>query len=114
MKSILIVFNIVFLLLLIAAPALKKINRARLFTMVMLLLYSIGIIKLVFLFPVPCLSLLGLGMLAVLSIAFLSRQKPVHQAVKGTDHKMQWLNWRHHDIRINNRAISFKKELKIS
>ena len=113
MKSILIVLNIVFLLLLISAPVLKKINRARLFTMVMLVLYSIGIIKLVYLFPVPCLSLLGLGILTTLSIAFLSRQKPVHRAVKGTDHKMQWLNWRHH-IRINNRAISFKKELKIS
>lgn len=114
MKSILIVFNIVFLLLLIAAPALKKINRARLFTMVMLLLYGIGIIKLVYLFPVPCLSLLGLGMLAVLSIAFLSKQKPAHRTMKGTDHKMQWQNWQHHDIRINNRAIGFKKEWKIS
>lgn len=114
MKSTLLVFNIVFLLLLIAAPALKNVNRARLFTMVMLLLYIIGIIKLVFLFPVTCLSLLGLGMLTVLSIAFLSRQKPVHRAVKGTDHKIQWPNWRHHDIRINNRAISFKKEWKIT
>ena len=114
MKSILIVFNIVFLLLMIAAPALKKINRARLFTMVMLLLYSIGIIKLVFLFPVPCLSLLGLGMLALLSIAFLSRQKPVHQQVRGTDHEMPRLNWRHDEIRINGRTIGMRKQFKIS
>lgn len=79
MKNMLIVLNIVFLLLLISAPVLKKINRARLFTIVMLLVYSIGIIKLVCLFPVPCLSLLCQGMLTVLSIALLARQKPVHR-----------------------------------
>jgi hypothetical protein len=115
MKSILlIVLNIVFLLLLITAPALKKINRARLFTTVMLLLYSIGMIKLVSLFPVLCLSLLGLGILAVLSIAFLSRQKSIRRAMKGADHKMQFSNWRQHDICINNSATDIKKQWKIS
>lgn len=107
---ILILLNIVFLLLLTAAPALKKINRARLFTMIMLLLYGAGIVKLVFLYPIPCLSSLGLGALIVLCIAFLFRQKPARPERKGFDHRIRVLNWQRQDNRMKNRGMGFKKE----
>ncbi|MDP4131822.1 MAG: hypothetical protein Q8918_09200 [Bacteroidota bacterium] len=106
MKMTLILFNIAFLLLLTAAPALKRINRTRLFTMIMLLMYSAGIIKLVLLYPVPCLSSLGLGVLIVLSIAFLFRQKPARPERKDIDHRIRMLNWKQHDIAVKSGCLS--------
>lgn len=114
MKIILILFNILFVLVLITAPALKKINRARLFTMVMLMIYSIGIIKLIFLFPMPSLFLLGAGMLAVLCMAFLPGQRSVRPELRGADHKIRMLHWQQHDLRIKRKGITFKKEWTMS
>lgn len=105
MKMILILLNILFVLLLIAAPALKNINRARLFTLIILLLYTIGIVKLVVLYPIPCLALLGGGLLTFLSIAFLFRQNSTRDERKAVDHKMQIPDWQH-GARIKGRGIS--------
>ena len=58
-------------------PALKRINIFRLLTIVMLTVYSIGIIMLIYSFPIPAFISLGAGMLAVLCIAFLFRQHPI-------------------------------------
>ena len=114
MKSIIILFNILFLVILITAPALKKINLIRLLTIVMLAIYSIGIIKLAFLFPVPCLLLLGVGMLAVLCMTFLARHRSIRPEVKGIGHKIQMLHSQQNDIRIKKKGITFKKEWIIS
>lgn len=54
-------------------PALKRINVFRLLTIVMLTVYSIGIIMLIYSFPIPAFISLGAGMLAVLCMAFLFR-----------------------------------------
>jgi hypothetical protein len=114
MKIILILFNIVFLAVMISAPALKKISFIRLFTVVMLMIFSIGIIKLIILFPIPSFFSLGVGMLAVLSMAFLPRQRSIRPEMKGTDHKIRMLNWQQNNIRTKKKAISFKKEWTIS
>jgi hypothetical protein len=106
----LIVLSILLVLVPIAIPTLKKINPGRLFTLVMLLIYSIGIIKLVFLFPITCLFLLGAGLLAVLCMAFLPRQKSIRPEVKGADHKIQILHWRQHHMRTKKKGIDFNRE----
>ena len=114
MKIILILFTIVFLAVMISAPALKKISLIRLFTVVMLMIFSIGIIKLIILFPIPSFFSLGVGMLAVLSMAFLPRQRSIRPEMKGTDHKIRMVNWQRNNIRTKKKAISFKKEWTIS
>jgi heme A synthase len=60
----------------LSIPASKKINIFRLLTIVMLAIYSIGIILLIYSFPIPAFVSLGAGMLAVLCMAFLCRQRP--------------------------------------
>jgi heme A synthase len=100
MKIILILFNILFLVLLMAVPALKKINLIRLLTIVLLLIYSIGIIKMIFLFPMSSAVSLGAGMLAVLCMALLFRQRLVRPDMKGADHKIRMLNDRRNDVRV--------------
>ena len=114
MKIILILFSIVFLLVLVTAPALKKINLIRLLTVVMLMIYSTGIIKMIFLFPVPSFLSLGAGMVAVLCMAFLLRQKSVRPEMKGVDRKIRMLDDRRNDIRIKKKGLNFKKEWMIS
>jgi hypothetical protein len=114
MKIILILFNIVFLAVMISAPALKKISLIRLFTVVMLMIFSLGIIKLIILFPVPSFFSLGVGMLAVLSMAFQPRQRSIRTEIKGTDHKIRMVNWKHNDVRTKKKAMTFKKEWTIS
>ncbi len=114
MKIILILFNIVFLAVLISAPALKKISPIRLFTFVMVLIYGIGIIKLITIFPIPCLFSLVVGMLAVLCIAFRLRHKSIHAEMKATDHEIRIVNWGQHDVRIKKKGISFEKKWTIS
>lgn len=113
MKIILILFNIVFLAVLISAPALKKISPIRLFTFAMLLIYGMGIIKLITIFPIPCLLSLVVGMLAVLCIAS-RRHRSIHAEMKATDHEIQIVNWEHHDVRIKKKGISFEKKWTIS
>ena len=106
MKIILILFSIAFLVVLITAPALKKINLIRLLTVVMLMLYSIGIIKMIFLFPVPSFLSLGAGMMAVLCMALLFRQKTVCPEVKGVDHKIRILSGERNDIRMKRKGVA--------
>ena len=114
MKIILILFSIVFLVGLITAPALKKINLIRLLTVVMLMIYSIGIIKMIFLFPIPSFLSLGAGMMAVLCMAFLFRQKSVRPETKGVDHKIRILSGQRNDLRIKKKGLNFKRELRLS
>jgi len=114
MKIILILFSIVFLLVLVTAPALKKINLIRLLTVVMLMIYSTGIIKMIFLFPIPSFLSLGAGMMAVLCMAFLFRQRSVRPEMREVDHKIRMLDDRRNDIRIKKKGLNFKKEWMIS
>lgn len=114
MKIILILFSIAFLVVLITAPALKRINLIRLLTVVMLTLYSIGIIKMIFLFPVPSFLSLGAGMVAVLCMAVLFRQKSVRPEMKGVDHKIRMLSDQRNDVRMKRKGLNFKKEWMIS
>lgn len=114
MKIVLILFNIVFLAVMISAPALKKISLLRLCTVVFLMLFSIGIIKLIILFPIPAFFSLAGGMLTVLSMAFLPKQKPIRPEMKATDHKIRILNWQQNFMRTKKKAIIFKEEWTIS
>lgn len=113
MKIILILFSIAFLAVLISAPALKKINLIRVLTVVMLMIYSIGIIKMIFLFPVPSFLSLGAGMLAVLCMALLFRQKSVRPETKGVDHKIRLLSDRGNDVRIKRKGLEGINRLAI-
>ena len=114
MKIIFILFNIVFLGILIAAPALKKINLIRLLTVIMLMIYSIGVVKMIFLFPMSSLLSLGAGMVAVLCMAFLFRQGPARSGMKQTDPKIRMLNNHRNDVRMKRNGLNFKKELRLS
>ncbi len=114
MKIILILFNIIFLAVLISAPALKKISPIRLFTFVMLLIYSMGIIKLITIFPIPCLLSLVVGMLAVLCMTFRLRHRSIHTEMKPTDHEIRIVNWEQNDVRIKKKGIRFEKKWTIS
>ena len=113
MKIILILFSIVFLLVLVTAPALKKINLIRLLTVVMLMIYSIGIIKMIFLFPVPSFLSLGAGMMAVLCMALLFRQRTVRPKVNGVDHKIRMLNDQRKDVRMKRKGLEGINRLAI-
>ncbi|HEY4155375.1 MAG TPA: hypothetical protein VGM24_08100 [Puia sp.] len=106
MKTILILSNIAFLAVLIIAPVLRKINLFRLITLIMLTIYSIVVVKLIFLFPVPCLFSLVAGMLAVLSMVFLFRPRSVPEA-KGNDHKIRILHWHHQEIKAKKEDLKY-------
>lgn len=113
MKIILPLFGIAFLVVLITAPALKKINLIRLLTVVMLMIYSIGVIKMIFLFPIPSFLSLGAGMLAVLCMALLFRQKSVRPEMKGADHKIRILSDPRNDVRMKRKGLEGINRLAI-
>jgi heme A synthase len=113
MKIILALFNIVFLVVLITAPALKKINLIRLLTVVLLLIYSIGIIKMIFLFPISSAVSLGAGTLAVLCMALLFRQRLVRSEMKDADPKIRMLSDRRNDLRIKNKGLEVVNRLAV-
>jgi hypothetical protein len=113
MKVVLILSGIALLIILLTAPAFKKINFLRLFTVVMLLIYSIGILKLIFLFPVHAFLSLGAGMMAVLCMAFLFRQGSVPSGIKKAVPKTRITHWYRFDVGERKKIPSFSKEWTI-
>jgi len=112
MKIALILFSIV-LLVALTVRTLKKINLIRLLTVVMLMIYGVGIIKMIFFFPVPSLLLLGAGMLAVLCMALLFKQRSAQPATKGVDHKIGLLHDRRPAPRIKAKELESLNRLAI-
>ena len=80
----------------------------------MLMIYSIGVVKMIFLFPMSSLLSLGSGMVAVLCMAFLFRQGPARSGMKQTDPKIRLLNAHRNDVRMKRNGLNFKKGLRLS
>lgn len=109
MKIILILCTTLLLVVLITIPSPKRIHPLRLLTLVILMLYCVGMLKLIFLFPFATAFLLGGGFLAVLSIAVIFRQKAM-SASTDSFQKTGQANGRRAEGRSKRKHILTKKE----